>query len=99
LKLETVEYKYAVIATDTIIFTLREQELKVLLIKMKKAPFQNCWAAPGGLVRGDESLGNAAKRNLYETTGVKMSIWSNYTRLAAWIETLSGAWFQSPILL
>jgi len=65
------KYKYAVIATDTIIFTLREQELKVLLIKMKKAPFQNCWAAPGGLVRGDESLGNAAKRNLYETTGVK----------------------------
>ncbi len=50
---------------------MREQELKVLLIKMKKAPFENCWAAPGGLVHGDESLGNAAKRNLYKTTGVQ----------------------------
>ncbi len=71
LLLETVKYKYAVIATDTIIFSLREKELKVLLIKMKKEPFQNCWAAPGGLVRGDESLNDAANRNLYETTGVK----------------------------
>lgn len=65
------KYAHAVIATDVVIFTVRDHSLQVLLIKMKKPPYQKHWAAPGGLVRGDESLEDAAKRLLNDKTGVK----------------------------
>lgn len=65
------KYKFAVIATDVVIFTVRDGQLQALLIKMKKKPFTNCWAAPGGLVKPDESVDDAAKRHLYMKTGVR----------------------------
>jgi 8-oxo-dGTP diphosphatase len=63
-------YKYAVIATDIIILAMHQQVLSVLLIKMKKPPYQDCWAAPGGLARLDESVDDSALRNLEGTTGL-----------------------------
>jgi 8-oxo-dGTP diphosphatase len=65
------KYKHAVIASDIVIFTIQGEQLKALLIKMKKAPYQNMWAAPGGLVRGSESVEDAARRILLDKTGVK----------------------------
>lgn len=65
------KYKFAVIATDVVVCTVRENRLQVLLIQMKKAPFARKWAAPGGLVRPDESVDEAAERHLYAKTGVK----------------------------
>lgn len=65
------KYAHAVIATDVAIFTVEEGELKVLLIKMKKHPYEKAWAIPGGLVRGDESLDDAARRHLSGKTGVE----------------------------
>jgi 8-oxo-dGTP diphosphatase len=65
------KYKFAVIASDVVIFTVQDEELKVLLIKMKKIPFENKWAVPGGLVGGEEDLDQAAKRILYSETSVK----------------------------
>ncbi len=64
------KYDHAVIATDVVIFTIEEGELKVLLIKMKKSPYEKAWALPGGLVRGDEDLDGAARRHLEGKTGV-----------------------------
>lgn len=63
-------FKYAVIATDIVIFTISEGELKVLMIKMKKDPFQGMWAVPGGLVHINESVDDSAKRHLKNKTGV-----------------------------
>ena len=65
------KYKFAVIATDVVIFTIIQSKLHVLLIKMKKKPFQSCWAAPGGLVKPLESVDQAAKRHLFAKSGVK----------------------------
>lgn len=65
------KYKFAVMAADVVIFTVRNDKLNVLLIQMKKRPYTNRWAAPGGLVRPDESVDNAAKRHLFDKTGVK----------------------------
>jgi 8-oxo-dGTP diphosphatase len=65
------KYKFAVMAVDVVIFTIREGKLMALLIQMKKNPFAGMWAAPGGLIRGNESLDNAAKRLLLEKAGVK----------------------------
>lgn len=65
------KYMHAVIATDVVIFTIEEGELKVLLIQMKKHPYENAWALPGGLIHGDESLETSAQRQLVSKTGVK----------------------------
>jgi 8-oxo-dGTP diphosphatase len=65
------KYKHAVIATDVVIFTVQDDELKVLLIKMKKHPFTGMWAVPGGLVKGAENIDDAASRILQAETGVK----------------------------
>jgi len=64
------KYKFAVIATDVVILAMDNGELKALLIKMKKKPFADSWAAPGGLVGGSESVDAAAERVLREKTGV-----------------------------
>jgi 8-oxo-dGTP diphosphatase len=64
------KYKFAVIATDVVILGMDNGELKVLLIKMKKSPYADAWAAPGGLVGGGESVDAAAGRILREKTGV-----------------------------
>jgi 8-oxo-dGTP diphosphatase len=65
------KYKFAVIATDVVIFTVLENKLQVLLIKMKKAPFAGYWAVPGGIIKADESIDAAAKRHLFVKSGVK----------------------------
>ncbi len=64
------KYKFTVIATDVVIFTIEEKVLKVLLIKMNKHPYKNHWALPGGLVKPEESVDHSAQRNLKEKTGV-----------------------------
>lgn len=65
------KYKYAVIATDVVIMTIREGALNVLLIEMKKDPFRGMWAVPGGLVGGGEDVDTGAGRILKEKTGLK----------------------------
>lgn len=59
------------VTVDIVIFTLREGDLQVLLIKRKNPPFQGRWAIPGGYVEADESLEDAATRELFEETHVQ----------------------------
>ena len=58
------------VAVDTCIFTVLDDQLHVLLIQMTKVPYVGMWALPGGLIDDDESLDAAARRMLYEETGV-----------------------------
>src|SRR5262245_11432488 len=62
---------YPRVAVDAVLFTIADRELKTLLIKIKKGPFIERWALPGGLVQVGESLADAARRELYEKTGVQ----------------------------
>jgi len=48
-----------------------EKELKVLLVKRKDHPFIGQWALPGGFVGMNESLDEAARRELKEETNVE----------------------------
>jgi ADP-ribose pyrophosphatase YjhB (NUDIX family) len=50
--------------------SLPEREAKVLLIKRKGHPYKDMWALPGGFSREEESLDEAAKRELKEETNV-----------------------------
>ncbi len=59
------------VTVDTVIFTLRDGDLKVLLVKRDTSPFEGRWAIPGGFVQHDESLEDAAARVLYDETGVR----------------------------
>lgn len=58
------------VTVDIIIFTLRENDLQVLLVKRQYPPFAGKWAIPGGFVHAEESLEDAARRELQEETGV-----------------------------
>jgi 8-oxo-dGTP diphosphatase len=53
-----------------VILTISEGELRVLLIHRSGDPFVGWWALPGGLLRPEESLAEAAARKLVEETGV-----------------------------
>ncbi len=65
------KYDFAVIAADTVIFTVTDGRLKTLLIQMKKSPFEGFWASPGGLVQPEESIDQAANRILKEKAGIE----------------------------
>ncbi|MBD2175939.1 NUDIX hydrolase [Pseudanabaena sp. FACHB-1998] len=67
----TYEYPRPALTVDCIIFGLDAQlELKVMLIQRDIPPFQGQWAIPGGFVRVDETLEQAALRELQEETGI-----------------------------
>ena len=66
----TYEYPRAAVAVDCVVFGLDESDLKVLLIQRKLTPFQHAWALPGGFVRVDETLDQAALRELAEEANV-----------------------------
>lgn len=69
----TVSYQYprAALTVDCVVFGFDEGELKVLLIQRALEPFKGKWALPGGFVRVDETIDEAARRELSEEAGLK----------------------------
>ncbi|HEY72633.1 MAG: NUDIX hydrolase [Chloroflexi bacterium] len=65
------DYPHPSVTVDVVIFTLREDDLQVLLVKRAHPPFEDMWAIPGGFVDVGESLEKAALRELEEETGVR----------------------------
>lgn len=63
--------KFAVLAADTALFTIRGEELLVRLIRVERPPhFPNNPGLPGGLLHPDETAEEAAKRHIAEKTGI-----------------------------
>jgi len=66
----TYEYPRGALTVDCAVFGLDDEELKVMLIQRALAPFEGKWALPGGFVRLDETIEEAARRELEEETGL-----------------------------
>ncbi|HEY9153866.1 MAG TPA: NUDIX domain-containing protein, partial [Opitutaceae bacterium] len=66
----TYEFPRAALTVDCVVFGFDEGDLKLLLIQRGIEPFAGKWALPGGFVRLEESLEEAALRELQEEAGV-----------------------------
>ena len=58
------------IAVDVVLFTIQGGTLKVLLVKRQRPPYRGAWALPGGIVGPEESVDDAALRELQEETNI-----------------------------
>ncbi len=68
---DPTRYERPSVTVDVVIFTLISQELHVLLVQRRHWPFDGFWAIPGGFINMNESLRDAARRELEEETGVR----------------------------
>ena len=58
------------VTVDVVVLTMSQGLLHVLLVCRGQEPFEGMWAIPGGFKRPNETLDEAAKRELVEETGV-----------------------------
>ena len=58
------------VTVDVVILTMAKGVLHLLLVRRGEEPFKGMWAIPGGFKRPDETLNDAARRELSEETGV-----------------------------
>lgn len=64
-------FKHAIVAVDSVIFTIKDDALQVLLLKVIRKPLTNKWVVPGGLVLPQENLDKAVNRHIVNKTGIK----------------------------
>jgi 8-oxo-dGTP diphosphatase len=60
-----------IVAVDVAVFTVLDRALHVLLVRPRAGAFAGEWALPGGRVRAEESLDEAARRELAAQTGLR----------------------------
>jgi 8-oxo-dGTP diphosphatase len=58
------------VTVDVVVLTMSEGRLHVLLVRRGVPPFEGMWAIPGGFKPPNETLDEAAQRELGEETGV-----------------------------
>jgi 8-oxo-dGTP diphosphatase len=61
------------VTVDMVVLTYADEKLRALLIERGAQPYQGSWALPGGFVHENETLDEAARRELTEETGVDVA--------------------------
>lgn len=69
-KTKLTDYAQPSVTVDVMVFTVLDDQLQVALIKRGIPPYQGRWAIPGGFVQTDESLEDAARREIHEEAGL-----------------------------
>jgi 8-oxo-dGTP diphosphatase len=64
------EAQHPRVAADVAVFAFRDGAMNVLLVRRRYEPYESYWALPGGLMGPDETLEEAAERELREETNV-----------------------------
>lgn len=64
----TYKYPHPAITADCVVLSFDGNNVKILLIQRKHDPYAGCWAFPGGFMDMDETVEEAAKRELMEET-------------------------------
>ncbi len=79
------DYPRPAVATDILIYRrfADDQPLQILLIERRDEPFAHRWALPGGFLDENETLEQAARRELREETGLDFAA-SELTQLKAY---------------
>jgi 8-oxo-dGTP diphosphatase len=67
------EYPRPALTVDAVVFARNQGALHVVLIRRAGPPYEGRWALPGGFVELDETLEQAAIRELQEETGIRLS--------------------------
>lgn len=69
----TYKYPRMLVTVDALVFLIDslQQFPEILLIQRKNQPYKDFFALPGGFVEMDELLCDAAKRELFEETGLQ----------------------------
>jgi 8-oxo-dGTP diphosphatase len=62
------------VTVDLVLFTIRGGTLQALAVRRGLEPFKDRWALPGGFVRPNENLDQAARRELEEETGLRVRL-------------------------
>lgn len=72
------------VTVDLVVLTVRHHALCTLVVRRGEPPYQGRWALPGGFVRADEDLGDAAARELAEETGLRARSGAHLEQLATY---------------
>ncbi len=61
------------VTVDILLLRYLDERLEMLLIRRRNPPFKDFWAFPGGYVERDETLPEAARRELLEETSLTVN--------------------------
>ena len=67
----TYDYPRPAMAVDCVVFLNDKGTIKLLLVERERPPYRGQWAFPGGFVEPNETLEQAAAREMFEETGLK----------------------------
>src|SRR5271166_4105352 len=70
----TYAYPRPALTADAVLFTIRDHQLELLLIRRNGDPFAGCWALPGGFCEEGEQAEYTVVRELEEEAGVR-DVW------------------------